>query len=54
MRWYLEHWSDDVGRYSEGRCSVLIWRGHHKDVTDLYPDAEATLGKRGGMIITNL
>ena len=28
---------------------ALIWRGHHDDVTDIYPDASAVIGPRGGV-----
>jgi len=30
-------------------AAVLIWRGHYEDVTDVYPDYEFTVGKRGGI-----
>ena len=53
IRWELERWQDRVQRYSEEPCSVLVWKGRHKDVTDMYPDYEATLGIRGGFILTN-
>lgn len=52
IRWYLESWQDDVQRYSEESCSVLVWKGRHEDVTDMYPDYEATLGVRGGFNLT--
>ncbi len=52
IRWYLESWQDDVQRYSDEPCSVLVWKGRHEDVTDMYPDFEATLGVRGGFHLT--
>jgi len=44
----LLDWSDEVSRYDDAPCSALVWRGHHADVTDLYPDAEIIIGPRGG------
>jgi hypothetical protein len=52
IRGLLEQWVDTVTRYGDAPCSALVWRGHLEDVTDVYPDAEATLGKRGGFHLT--
>jgi hypothetical protein len=54
IRGSLEHWNDTVNRYSEGQCSALVWKGTLRDVTDIYPDGEATLGKRGGFRIESV
>lgn len=46
----LESWvelHDRVGSDSS-LASVLAWRGHLEDVTDVYPDLEARFGPRGG------
>jgi len=45
----LSDWADEVGRYDDAPCSALVWRGHHRDVTDLDPDAQITIGPRGGL-----
>jgi hypothetical protein len=45
----LLDWMDEVSRYDDASCSALVWRGHHGDVTDAYPDAEITIGPRGGI-----
>lgn len=45
----LSAWADEVGRYDYAPCSALVWRGHHRDVTDLDPDALITIGPRGGL-----
>ena len=47
----LEGWADTVGRYDDERCaSIMVWRGLHDDVTDLYPDFTLRLGPRGGVV----
>jgi hypothetical protein len=48
IRHYLERWQEEVQRYSEEPCSALVWKGKLTNVTDVYPDYEATLGVRGG------
>lgn len=48
IRRRLERWQNTVHRFDEAPCSALVWRGTLKDVTDTLPDAEATLGPRGG------
>ena len=45
----LQAWCDEVSRFSEDRCYLRAWVGQEEDVTDLYPDLEATLGPRGGV-----
>ena len=54
IRRALESWHDMVNRYSEGNCSALVWKNTLRDVTDIYPDGEATLGKRGGFRIESV
>jgi hypothetical protein len=51
IRRALGSWHDIVNRYSDGQCSALVWKGALQDVTDIHPDGEATLGKRGGFRI---
>lgn len=45
----LEAWKDEVDRFSEGAVYALVWHGHLQDVQDVYPEAQASLGKRGGL-----
>jgi len=52
--WELERWQDEVHQYDEAPCGALVWRGVYRDVTDLYPDNEATLGPRGGLRLQNV
>ena len=52
IRRILERWEDTVRRYSDEPLSALVWKGKHNDVTDMYPDYEATLGVRGGFNLT--
>jgi len=54
IRRALESWHDTVNRYSDGQCSALVWKGTLSDVTDIYPDGEATLGKLGGFRIESV
>jgi hypothetical protein len=42
-------WVLTVSRFSDERdAKALVWKGHHDDVTDLYPDYEITVGTKGG------
>lgn len=43
-------WRDEVRRYSNEPVYLLVWKGLHLDVTDLYPDFRLSEGPRGGMI----
>lgn len=52
LRRALERWVEEVERYSEEKASLLVWKGRLSDVTDLMPDFEANLGKRGGFNLT--
>ena len=54
IRRALESWHDTVNRYSDSQCSALVWKGALCDVTDIHPDGEATLGKRGGFRIESV
>lgn len=45
----LEYWDSEVQALSEYRGEALVWYGRHPDVTDIYPDALATIGPRGGL-----
>lgn len=35
-----------------GEAAALVWKGHLKDVTDMYPDLELTIGPRGGVQVS--
>jgi hypothetical protein len=52
VRRCLERWQDSVHRFDEAPCSALVWRGTLSDVADILPDAEATLGPRGGFRVS--
>lgn len=46
----FDNWADTVGRYDARQDATgLVWKGHHDDVTDLYPDFQLTLGPRDGI-----
>ena len=42
-------WGGDLPAMSD-ELTVTVWRGWHDDVTDVYPDAEVAMGKRGGPV----
>ena len=46
----LETWGDCVNHYDDRKDAYLmVWAGHHSDVTDLYPDFKVSYGPRGGI-----
>lgn len=46
----LDTWADTVGRYDDRNCAYfVVWKGYHRDVTDLYPDWLLKFGPRGGI-----
>jgi hypothetical protein len=47
----LRDWADEHDRIGAEPTDahMLVWRGAHDDVTDLYPDWELTIGPRGGI-----
>lgn len=48
-----EAWKEEVERFYDldsALPSVMVWKGRHKDVTDLYPDFELVYGPRGGVV----
>ena len=40
-----DYWGGDLPAMSE-EFTVTLWRGRLEDVTDVYPDAEITLGRQ--------
>lgn len=51
LRRALEGWADQNERYNDRRdASLMVWKGTHEDVTDLYPDFVLKVGPRGGAI----
>lgn len=52
LLWVAEGWKDVVERYhdlADADASIMVWKGVHKDVTDVYPDFELYYGPRGGV-----
>lgn len=50
----LEAWAEEhdlVGSDPQD-AAAFVWWGVERDVTDLYPDYQATLGPRGGFRMT--
>ena len=45
----LEHDRAESAGAGYEPSEALIWHGHHGDVTDIYPDATAVIGPRGGV-----
>jgi len=50
LRNALERWQDTHSRVGSDECqaSLLVWRGTHEDVTDMYPDLEVATGPKMG------
>jgi len=45
----LDYWGADLPAMSDA-FTVTVWIGQLDDVTDVYPDAEVTLGRQGGPV----
>ena len=53
LRLALERWADTNERYNDRKdASLMVWKGHHDDVTDLCPDFEIRVGPRDGAIFS--
>lgn len=44
-----DYWGGDLPAMSDS-FTVTVWRGELADVTDVYPDAEVVLGRRGNPV----
>ena len=47
--WCPDYWGGALPAMTD-ELTVTVWRGRLDDVTDVYPDAEVTIGRRGGPV----
>lgn len=50
LRDAFDDWRAEVRQHSEEPVYLFVWKGHHKDVTSLYPDFRFAEGPRKGII----
>lgn len=52
LKWDLSNWIDShdrVGASPSDAC-LMVWKGRHSDITDVYPDFILRRGSRGGVV----